>query len=436
MNKPGTTTYTIPMAHLEGTLAEMLFADAVYFLLAAKGETNAQAHCFVETTTDELHTLTGLTKKTLRKQLDRLLQMDPPFQFKEEDGIGANGRLLKQCHYFELKQRPCVQKPQSFMGNHWGWVLAQPMPGQSKTSRFPYAILNILMRKPNGRFTTLKELQKRIQKRGTHKLPPLGQVQKALTFLQDLNLIAKEDEGYRLIKAQFDQNGRWQYETLLATPPNKEAVQLWQWATQEAPKRAELAQEIAALGQFDVLTHGKEIFYDLAQIQLETDLVWLKYAVHRHRHRVQAKDRWQKCWQLFQNRLNQQRYGGRSAKVHLKFSPQASHHIQLELPHHQPSELRWGKLVIWVEDGRFTATGIGRAETILIQLQQQKTMLWQREIRYEDSLVRLDLTAVLRQPNNPVFEFHASAPKPLKQFSLDILLEAEYIRPPKNKDVY
>ncbi|GJM40111.1 MAG: hypothetical protein DHS20C20_03930 [Ardenticatenaceae bacterium] len=432
MNKQASNTYMIPFSHLDGTLAEMLFADAIYFLLATRGETNRKGHRFVETTIIELQTLTSLTRKTIRKQMDRLLQLDAPFQFVEEDGITPNSRLLKQCYYQKLNQERCIQKPQSFMRNHWGWVLAQPLPGQNKSSRFPYAILNILVRKPNGRLTSLKELQKRIQKRGARKLPSLMHVQKAIAFLQDLNLIAKDGEGFRLNKAQFAQNGRSQYEKLAKPSSNKQETQLWQWATKETPKRAKLAQEIATLGQFDARTFGKEIFYDLAQIQQDTDLDWLKYAVQRHRHRPQTKDRWQRCWQLFQNRLTQQKYGARSPKVHLKFSHQTKHTIQLTLPNHQPAELRWGKLVIWVEDSRFIATGMGRQETIQVKLGwQYDNFFWKRKISYEDSLIRLDLTAVLKQTSTPLFEFHASTQKPLRQFSLDILLESEYIKPPE-----
>ncbi len=433
MVKQQSQTYLIPVVHLEGTLAEMLFADAAYFLLAIKGETNTQAERFVETTTEELQSLTGLTRKTIRKQLDRLLALAPPYQFIEEEGVMANGRLLKQPHYQELARRHHIQKPLSFMHNEWGWVLAQPLPAQSKASRFPYAILNIMLRKPNGRFAPFKELQKRIQKRGARKLPDPMQVRKALAYLQNLNLIEEKGESYLLRKAQFGQNGRQKYERSFVASI-EQVTHVWQWAIEEAPERARLAQEIVTLGQFDEQRYGKEIFYDLAQIRPETDLVWLKYAVHRHRHRPQAKDRWQKCWQLFQNSLTRQRYGSQSEKLKLKFYPQDNHLVQLRLPNHQPAELRWGKLVVWVRDGRFQATGMGRPETILVQLQQREKVLWERTVSYEDSVVRLDLTAVLSQTTAPIFQFQAKALKPLKQFSLDVLIEAEYITPPENNN--
>lgn len=419
-------TYLIPMAHVTGTLAEMLFADAVYFLFADRGVFNRDGARIVETTTAELETLTGLTRKTIRKQLDRLLLLPPPFQLVEEAGVLANGRLLKQPHYAQLQTERHLLKPCAFMRQKWGWVLAQPLPNQNKSSRFPYALFNVMWRKPNGRFTSFQELQQRSKKQGARKLPDSAPIYEALRFLQNLGLVEEQNGRFRLLKAQVWQSAAPLYASLMA--PKQPQANVWVWAEEEAPERVSLAQEIAALGQYDTAVHAKEIFYDLAHIQPDTDLKWLRYAAQRHRHRPPSPERWRNCWQLFKRTLQRQRYGGQSAKHHLTFQTEMHHTLHLTLPNHRPNELRWGKLVVWVQDGRFLATGIGRTETVLVQLQDGDELLWQRRIGYEDSVVRCDLTAVLRQANAPTFHFLAETAVPLPQFSLDVQLECEYIK--------
>lgn len=428
------SNYIIPICHLQGSLADMLFWDATYYLLQTQGQSNSDGHRYVETNYAELQTLTGLTRKTLRKQIDQAIAHLPPYQIREEAGIAPQSWVLKHYFYEDIKQGKRIQKPIELMRNSWGWVLAQPYLGHKKSSRFPLAILNILLRKPTGRTTTIQELSQRVRKSTSHSPPDIIHIQRALAHLENLGLIDRDDSGYWVAKEQFRLNGRSFYENLTQTaitPSNQN--DLIQWGNQVDTVRTQTTLEIMDLGQFET-THFKEIFQSLTYIQRDTDLDWLRYAVHRHRHRPQGRQRWQNCWQLFQNTLHKQAYGTTSEKIHIDLSQHYAHNIQLSLPPHEANALRWCKLVIWVRDGRFLSCGMGRAETVQINVWHQHKPVWQREVSYEDEIVRCDLTAVMRQASEPSIKLHVVAPTQLPQFSFDFILEAQYLPRRKTAD--
>ena len=384
----------------------------------------------VETDTGALETNTGLTRKTIRKELDRLLLLELPYRWREEEGSRANGRLLVQPHYTDLYKKRHLYKPLSFIENRWAWVLAQPLPGRSNGSRFPYAMLNLLLRKRPGGRTPFAEIQQRIKKRGARKPPDPALVWESVTFLIDLGLVAGDKAaGFEAIPSRFEADGPTRYQSVLrlGTRPGEPTAEPWEWAQNEPVELVALLQEIAALGRFDPLRYGPEMIEDLATLRPETDLDHLNYAVKRHRKRPQTADRWQACWQLFQNSLSRSQMHIASPKIRLAFSPEHDHSHQLQLPPYRPARLRWGKLVIWVNDRRFAASGIGRDESIEAQLWSGAEMVWRRQLTYEDSVVRHDCTALLKRPEPPRLLFQARSPVRLRQFSLDVQIEAEVL---------
>ncbi|MEM8859853.1 MAG: hypothetical protein AAGD96_16110, partial [Chloroflexota bacterium] len=419
--------YLFPAIHLNGSLAEMLFADCVYYLLTVRGETNYNGERYVETTTQELETLTGLTRKTIRKEIDRLLNLPAPYTFLEEDGIIPNGRVLKQPNFNNLPQHSHLFKPLELINNHWGWVMGQALPQNQKISRFPLAILNLLLRKPNGRSASVYEFQKRTQKAGAKKLPDLNNIWRALSFLQSLEVIQPENENhFKLNAVAFKQDGRARYTQLVNDELSKQSI-TWEWPADFPDERVNTAKRLAALGNFNPHEHGVEIMQALSLIQPNTDLKLLEYAVKRHRNRPPSANRWQNCWQLFENKLNRARASSKTEKFRFSFYPNAEHVTQFVLPDHKPDRLRWGKIVIWVADSRFVATGIGRETEIQVKLDLNSEFLWQRSITHEDSLLRADCTGRLRQTKEPNFTFKARAPEPLRQFRIDVQIEAQYI---------
>lgn len=421
--------YIIPTCHLQGSLADMLFWDALYYLLAIHGLSNPQGHRYVETNYDELQSLTGLTRKTLRKQIDKALASPAPYQIKEEEGIAPQSWVLKHRFYDTINQGKRIQKPVGMMQQGWGWVLAQPYIGHKKSSRFPLAILNILLRKPAGHTTTIQELAQRVKKSTAHAPPDLTHIQQAITHLEALALINSNSSGVWVIKEQFNLDGRVLYKNLAETAVfNSTQDTLVQWGNKIDIARTKTTLEIMHLGQFEA-SYFKEIFHSLAHIQHQTDLSWLLYAVHRHRHRLQTHQRWQNCWQLFQNTLQKNMYGTTSKKVHINLSKQSAHKLQLTLPQHDPQTLRWCKLVLWICDARFLSCGIGREEKVKIEVWDANSLIWQCQLGYEHEIVRCDLTAIVRKQTMPIIQIQITTPSQLPQFSLDCLLEAQYLTP-------
>lgn len=420
--------YGVPVRFLNGRLADMLFWDAVFYLLAVRGEWNEQGHHFVETTHAEMAALTGLTHRTLRQKLDLALANPDPYRLHEEDGIIAHGRILKFRQWRELNSREkIILKPAGFMNNGWAWVLSQPYPGESKTARFPLAILNRLLMKPPGRATTRAELIQRTRQPGRKKLPDTGDVNQALAHLLALRLIEQtEPEEFQVCREQFAIPAQriWQQvaRSLLSSPEPDKVQQARQL---DAPRAAQ-ALRLAELGQFDLDRHFNEIFYDLSRFRLETDLPHLEYVVYRNRRKPAAADRWQNCIIAFERRLAQQSGQVASEKVTFDLRAAPAQTLKLALPPDE-RQLRWGKLVIWYEDRRFAFSGqpVTR-EPVLAQLHLGETTLWERALTYETGVIHHDLTAPM-QNGATAFFLSLSAGAPLPQVVVTAMLEAQYL---------
>jgi hypothetical protein len=433
--KPPIKQYVIPAPYLQGTLADMLFWDALYFLLATKGEQNRAKEPFFETDYDELQALTGLTRKTLRKQIDTALPVLAveagvrgfAFVLKFKGGIGSKGGV-------GAKGGKKIQKTTNYMANGWGWVLCQPYPTQTKSSRFPLAILNLFWRKPAGRTIGLAEIGQRCRKANARKLPDPKHITQAVAHLLALGLLQADTEGqFLLVRQQFQVAGRQVWERVQAEAKGIDGLSIstkqqkrFINATTESPVRANLAQEIINKGQFDFETHFLEIFYDLAYIQLDTDLPALFYAVHRHRHRPASKDRWVKCRHLFQNTLKKQSQIVTSPKIQFDFTSQTHHQTNLTLPA-DPRPPRWGKLVLWLNDKQFASSGRGQPFVLQVALQSNANPIWQTTLTYENEIVRCSLTTDLQQQSSICYELTATIDHPTRQLTLEAQLEVEYV---------
>jgi hypothetical protein len=169
----GESVYPIPAAYLQGNLAEILFWDAVFYLLAVRGETNSYGHRFVETSYAEMQTLADLSRRTLRSKLDAAAQGEEPSRLWEEEGIRPYSFILKLKQYEKLlTSNKVILKPLSYMKNEWVWVLAQPYPNASKKSRLPLAVMNVLFRKPHGQTTSFLEIVNRCRHKKSHRMRP------------------------------------------------------------------------------------------------------------------------------------------------------------------------------------------------------------------------------------------------------------------------
>ncbi len=409
----------------------MVFADALYFLLGKRGFTQHETDRHVETNLDELTQLTGLTSKTLRKMIDGGLSQPEPFRLRQNQGFAAHTFTFGFDQYEEQFLAKYARKPFSYLQQNWCSTLALPYPNAQKSSRFPLAILNVFWRKPNGKVIRFSELSKRIQKPNSTSPPDPLFVHQALEHLQKLELITQVDSGgYRFQREQLSQDGYriWQHQVL--HQQSKASEELIEWGQAQNPKLAQVAQELIRLGNYDFDTNFRKIFNSLSLVRLETDLPWLQYAVKRHRHRPATADRWAKCWKLYENSLAANQTRQQSAKVKLYLKDQVEHVAVLKLESIEKHTLRWGKIVIWVNDKRQQLTGYGHNETILTMLQKGKRLVWQRELTDENELVRFDLTADMQQDLSDIcYRLKMRASAPLPQVKIEAQIEAEFLKP-------
>ena len=161
---------------------------------------------------------------------------------------------------------------------------------------------------------------------------------------------------------------------------------------------------------------------------MTTDLQWLRYAVHRHRLRPPGADRWRNCWSLFENKLQQLAQGVSSPKQTITLKENATAEVRLQIGSEATQQqVRWGKLVVWVNDKRYRFAGVGHDEAVQVTLKRHTNIVWQRLLTYEDSVVRCDLTAVFQQHGFAPLTLTASAKRPLRHLSLAAQLEAELL---------
>ena len=425
------TVYTIPARYLNDNLVEMLFWDAVFYLLAVRGERNRENHHFVETTLKELTTLTGSSTRSLRKQLDATMVQPEPYQLQEEDGIIAYGRVLKFRQFDALMAKEkCILKPTAFMSNGWGKLLSQPYLNATKGSRFPLTLLNRLLMKPAGRATTRAELIRRARhpdpKKG-RKPPDAKTITQAIDHLLALGLIdLVGDDAFVARREQLNLPAAQIWEQMTVAADAVGVPDAVYHAQERNPARAELALRLAKMGNFGLDTHFNEIFYTLSQFRLKTDLNWVEYVVHRYRGKPAGGQRWQKCLAAIERKLLQESDIIRSVKQKLDLSQPPPYECTLTLPP-DSRQLRWGKLVVWYEDARFTFSGLPANVEVEASLWLDTTMIWQRRLTYRDALEHYDLTSVLHQHPQATFHFTAITETPSPHITISVMLEAQYI---------
>ena len=423
--------YSIPACYLNGNLATMLFGDALFYLLALRGERNKKGHLMAETNHSEMMALTGLTRRSLRQLLDEALDFPPPHQLQDlAVSILPHGRTVVLPHYDQLMAAEKVyRKPVTFVTNGWARLLGQPYPGATKKSRFPLTVLNRLLMKPAGRLTSRRELIERTRHPEKDKAPDAGVINEALSHLLALGLVEEaEKDLFRACPEQFnlpaEQIGR---KLLIAPGAGPETAAISQ--TRETdPQRTELALRLARLGNFDLVRHFQEIFHTLPQFQLESDLDLLEYVIHRRRQRPPSQQRWHECVASFERALLKESVIIASPKLKLAFRRQNRHVVELTLPPYNGRALRWAKLVIWYEDGRFAFSGIPSTTAVNVTLLAGSELVWQRTLTYEDHVVRCDLTASARAEPPPVYRLLAETTEPSRHISLEAMLEAQVVR--------
>ncbi|MEM7803086.1 MAG: hypothetical protein AAF633_28105 [Chloroflexota bacterium] len=147
-------SYFLPLRYTRGTLAELLFWHGIYFLMASEGETVDSGERAVVVTYEQLTGITGLSRKTIRKLLDRAINEPAPFQITVEEGVKAYTYRLILPHFDHAVCSKRAAIPYRFMTEEWISVLSAPPGGQTRGSRFPITVLNLFLKLPRGKWLT------------------------------------------------------------------------------------------------------------------------------------------------------------------------------------------------------------------------------------------------------------------------------------------
>lgn len=412
-------TYRVPIRYLNGNAADMLFWDAVYYLLETEGESDSEGTRYVETSNHQLMDLTGLSNKAIVKLRNGAAQQkDERYNLQEEEGLQPRSVVLLLRDYETVLSKNVVEKPISYVENGW---LKKLDYFSKKHSRFPLAVINFFFRKPNGASIKHEELVKRC-KHPDRKKPPDGhEIGKALSHLRQLGVIEPAaGGGYRLIKKCFDS------EPIKHPKLSGFTRDLYSNLWDQNQNRAEFAEMLLCHGNFD-LAHFADIFRDLEYVHHERELALLKKVVYRHRNKPLSATRWRACWKSFQQALKRKGRVISTQKAQIDFSEGIRQKVKLPALQIDHDGLLWAKVVLWVEcpDFLFRQLALNaHPPTIQVTLLQGKTLLWKRELTAQDEVKRWDVTQSMKQTPNEGYVLILEADEGLRMASVDAKLEA------------
>lgn len=411
-------TYRVPIRYLNGNAADMLFWDAVYYLLETEGNTNDEGIRYVQTRNSDLEELTGLSSRKIRDLRNKAAQQDDKhYNLWEYYGDDPSHYILALENYETLLSKHVIQKPVSYVENGW---LKNLDYFSKKHSRFPLAVINLFFRKPNGASIKHEELVKRC-KHPDRKMPPDGhKIDKALSHLRQLGAIEPAaGGGYRLIKKCFDSEPKLSGFTRGLYP------NLWD----QNQSRAKSAEMLLCHGNFD-LVHFADIFRDLEYVHNKRELALLEKVVYRHRNKPPSANRWQTCWGAFQKKLKKKTKPISNGKVQIDFSQDIRQEIKLGRLNVDHERLLWAKVVLWVNWPDFLLRQLAyhpTVPTIQVTLLQEGNVLWRKELTAEDGVKRCDLTKSMKQAPNEGYVLILEADEDLRMVSVDTKLEAFYL---------
>ena len=416
-------TYRVPIRYLNGNAAQMLFWDAVYYLLELNGMIDRDGNCYVETSNRQLTELTGLSSQAIAKLRNRAAKQDDErYNLREEEGIQPRSYRFVLRDYESLLSQKVVEKPMSYVEKGWPTTLDYP---SKMHSRFPLAVINCFFRKPNGASIKPEELVKSCKHPNRKKLPDRREIDKALFLLKELRILEVTETGaYRLLKNRFDIEANLAWEQL--NRQNQAEPEIIRQARKQNPKRAELAERLLRTGWFE-LTHFAEIFRDLEYVHSKREFALLEETADRHRNKAPSANRWRACWKSFQQKLKRKEQKNHTNKININFSQSPRQEIELPSLQIDNDGLLWAKLVLWVNCPDFLFRHLARQPrlpTIQVTLLRDGSILWHQQLTPEDEVKRCDLTKSIKQAPNQSYLLILEADERLKRVSIKARLEA------------
>ncbi|MEM7800699.1 MAG: hypothetical protein AAF633_16020, partial [Chloroflexota bacterium] len=312
-----------------------------------------------------------------------------------------------------------------------------PPGGQTRGSRFPITVLNLVLKLPRGKWLTQSEIKARIKRRDQQRPPDPAQVRPALAYLLELGLLHSNapQNSYRLNQNQLEQNAQTILDNMRSRQlpaSNLDAAhqELISWGRNLDPNRAELTLNIVSRGNFHLETHFREIFHDVGKISVENDLRLLYYAIDRHRNRPSNAMRWKNCFQLFINKLDQHAVTLQSDKISIRLNEETKVDRQLKIIIPEDVKLRWGKCIIWINDHTVSPFLAQDRYSITLKLSRRLQLIWSRTVTYEYERLKVDLTGELDAGGENLLNITAETQKPLPTVSIYAYIEVSAVKNP------
>lgn len=403
--KQSLNTFPVPRCYVNGNAAYMIFWSAIYYLLATEGWTDPSGSRYLETTTQKITELTGLSERKIRDQFNTIFEQPSPYRLFEEESSMPYGRLYVLPNYKTVLRRNAYCFPIGYVKNSWlGFVYMK------SRSRLPVAIINCLLSKPeNIRVADVEELRHRCRDPGRQSLPSPNNFLKALHFLEQLKLIRQiETRKYQLLERRF--------EARAALPIEPVAVRT---ARKQNPQMTELAIELAELGLFDLETHFAEVMRDLEFVG-ENDLDLLRKIIKKWYKEPASINRWKECWRSFCNERRKRRI--LSNPITVRFDQEIEHTILPPFPDlTQCSDWRYAKLVIWLSDeyNHMDYLGVG----IRVILWQEGRKLQNCTLKEDGTIKRIIVTENLRNGTQTSLTLQVIAEKKVPNVSVKMRIE-------------
>ena len=400
--------------------ADMLFWDAIYFLLAAKGRPVGKHGRVVEVTNSMLISLTGISERALSKMRLKLYEQEYPYRVQEEEGSGQVRHSYTLVHetYSQAIQAKVIRKPFSLFEQ--GWIRTI---NEAQRSRLPIAILNrMLTYAPKGYVVSFAELLERVQIAGKNRMQ--GKKLDKARFESGLQVMRK----LGLVTVDQDDVVKLHYDRLFLSPKQVLAMQasadpatfepLLQLQKQNPILAAQVCQLIEA-APLDLEDSFDGIVRDLQHVHSEHEFAKLVRVTARYRRRLV---RWSVIWKAFGRARSSQAQTQRSSRDKLRFRNvlQQSKSYQFAIGQ---APLQWARLMFWLSDPDFFMQYV---HSFKVQVCQESQSIWSRHFTEEETSIRCNLTRFVARRSMIDVIVTAEADRELPNISLDIQLQVSF----------
>lgn len=408
-------TYRAPMRYLNGRAADMVFWDAVYWLLECHGRSDPAGGRRVEVDNRRLIDLTGLSKRQITTQRNVAAAEPPPYRLLAEDGSEPWSYVLVLPAYREALARHVIHKPVGLVEHGW-WPHLYRL---SRNSRLPLAVVNRLLWRPWGDQTmTVEELRQRCRRPDRKTPPDTAEVFAALELLQQQQVVERLDaERFGLRPAVFE---RPPAVAAAPAPPPAGLPPAVAALQREQPELAALLVQTAEMGRFALADHAEEMARDLPYVRSAAERALLLKKAQRERHAPPSPQRWRVFWRAFCRSRDRKQRSLSGPRLRIDLGVPATRPHGVPLPALTGCRVHWARLSVRLDDPDF---GLRPDAPLALRLTAGATVLWERALTGEDAAVRTDLTVWAQQQPDALLQLSVALARPLPRATLEVQVE-------------